>query len=85
MIIWERVQEFPSKVLIAKENSNVFAYSENGLLFAMNENNNIINLLTSDSALNMQIEIGTNNFVITSEEGEYVGIKLKYRQKYIGV
>ena len=57
------------------------------MLFTMNESNNIINLLTSDSDLNMQIEIGSNNFVITAdtEEGESIGIKIKYRQKYIGV
>lgn len=87
LITWERVQEFPSRVHIANINNNVFAYSESGQLFPMSESNNIINLLTSDSDLNMQIEIGSNNFVITAnaEEGEYVGIKIKYRQKYIGV
>ena len=84
LITWERVQVFPNKVQIARVNNKVFAYSENGLLFTMNENNNIINLLTSDSDLNMQIEIGSNNFVITAGDG-YVGVKIKYRQKYIGV
>lgn len=87
LITWERVQEFPNRVHIANINNNVFAYSESGMLFTMNESNNIINLLTSDSDLNMQIEIGSNNFVITAdtEEGESIGIKIKYRQKYIGV
>ena len=84
LITWETAQVFPNKVQIARVNNKVFAYSENGLLFTMNENNNIINLLTSDSDLNMQIEIGSNNFVITAGDG-YVGVKIKYRQKYIGV
>ena len=84
LITWERVQEFQNKVHIANVNNKVFAYSESGLLFTMNENNNIINLLTSDSDLNMQIEIGSNNFVITADNGD-VGVKISYRQKYIGV
>ena len=84
LITWEAVQEFQNKVHIASVNNKVFAYSESGLLFTMNENNNIINLLTSDSDLNMQIENGSNNFVITAGDG-YVGVKIKYRQKYIGV
>ena len=83
LITWELAQIFSNKVHIANIGDKVFAYSENGLLFTMNENNNIINLLTSDSDLNMQIVKGSNVFIIASDDA--VGIKIKYRQKYIGV
>lgn len=79
----EIVQNFLGKVNLAQFQQDYVAYSNFSLLYPMNENNNIINLLTSDSDLNMQIEKGQNHFVIVSDEA--INCNITYRQKYIGV
>lgn len=47
-------------------------------------NQNIINKLSSKSDLTLGLKKGNNNFIAKSSNGNFV-VKVKYRQKYIGV
>ena len=68
-------------------NKNIFVLGGGNKIIFETEfqaNKNAISDLTVDSNMNMKIEIGNNEFLISSEDNNFI-FNLKYRQKYIGV
>ena len=73
--------------VIFNSNKNIFILGgENKIIFEteFQANKNAISDLTVDSNMNMKIEIGNNEFLISSEDNNFI-FNLRYRQKYIGV
>ena len=78
------IQDFTQRIVFSKINGNGIGVDyTNQQIFFVKETQNYISNLTSDSNMNLKLDVGTNKILTVTDT--LTGITISYRQKYIGV
>ena len=76
--------DFEDVVFSEKLNKYVIVGKNIILISEENSSGNLINMLSADSDMTLNLEVGKNIFLLNTEEGNVKAV-ITYRQKYIGV
>jgi hypothetical protein len=80
----QAIQNFTQRIVFSKINGNGIGVDyTNQQIFFVKETQNYISNLTSDSNMNLKLDVGTNKILTVTDT--LTGITISYRQKYIGV
>jgi predicted phage tail component-like protein len=85
---WKRLfyGDFGTESIIysRERNESLFVGNRYATKIKLTKGENIISSVTADSDISLALNVGVNDFAISTQEGE-VNARIKYRQKYIGV